>query len=123
MNFKRISMSELSTKRLQIFKARTGLTPNIACRIALGLSLAQDKVPSLELYADESGQQINRYTLLGEHDLILISLFRQWCYENNIAEAKYYDYFIAHINYGVELLLNRVKGIGDFTNLFATTQL
>ena len=111
MDFKRIKLSESSTKKLQQFKTRTGLTPNIACRIALGLSLGQNRMPSLELYTDESGQEINRYTLLGEHNQILISLFKQWCYEAKINKEDEYQYFIAHINQGVELLINRVKGL------------
>ncbi len=117
MNFKRIKLSQSSTKKLQQFKGRTGLTPNIACRIALGLSLGQERIPPLELYSDESGQEINRYTLLGENDQILIALFKQWCYENKIKEEDEYKYFIAHINQGVELLINRVKGLDDFIQL------
>lgn len=38
LEFKRIKLSQESTKKLQQFKSRTGLTPNIACRIALGIS-------------------------------------------------------------------------------------
>ncbi len=121
MDFKRIKLSQSSTKKLQQFKGRTGLTPNIACRIALGLSLCQERVPSLELYADESGQEINRYTLLGEHDLILLSLFKQWCYEANIAKKDEYRYLIAHINQGVELLTNRVKGIDSLFQLLKSS--
>lgn len=117
MDFKRIKLSETSTKKLQQFKTRTGLTPNISCRIALGLSLGQDRLPSLELYTDESGQEINRYTLLGEHDQILMALFKQWCYEMKINKEEEYNYFIAHINQGVELLTNRVKGIDSFIQL------
>lgn len=111
LDFKRIKLSEDSTAKLRLFKARTGITPNIACRLALGLSLSEKNTPSLGLYSDESGQEINRYTLLGEHDLLVMSLFIQWCYESKVSEEEYYQYFIAHINRGVELLVNRVKGI------------
>lgn len=121
MNFKRIKLSESSTKKLQLFKTRTGLTPNIACRIALGISLSQKSAPPLELYTEESGQEINRYTLLGEHDQVLISLFSQWCHEQGVEENKHYEYFIAHINNGVELLVNRVKSLSDFTKLLQST--
>lgn len=117
MKLNRITLSETSTRRLTTFKSRTGLTPNIGCRLALGLSLSQQKVPSLELHVDETGQTINRYTLLGEHELILLSLFKQWCHEHDISESEYEPYFIAHINQGVEMLINRIRGIQDFTNL------
>ena len=117
MDFKRIGLSKSSTNKLKLFKVRTGLTPNIACRLALGLSLTETKLPSLELYTDDSGQEINRHTLLGDQEVELISLFLQWCLENNIPEEERYQYFIAHINRGVELLTNRVKGLENLVEL------
>ena len=75
LDFKRIKLSQDSTKKLQLFKSRTGLTPNIACRLALGISIAENNMPSLELFTEESGQEINRYTLFGEHELVLTSYF------------------------------------------------
>ncbi len=117
MEFKRIKLSENSTKKLQLFKIRTGLTPNIACRLSLGLSISENSIPPLELYIEESGQEINRHTLMGDYELELISLFTQWCVENSISEEGRPQYFLAHLNRGVELLTNRVKGLDDLTQL------
>lgn len=117
LDFKRVKLSQNSTKKLQQFKTRTGLTPNIACRLALGVSLAENTLPSLDLYVEESGQEINRYTLLGEYELVLVSMFVQWCHEHNIAEEEHNLYFLAHLNRGVELLTNRVKGLEDIAQL------
>lgn len=117
LEFKRIKLSLASTKKLQLFKSRTGLTPNIACRLALSISIAENNMPALELFTEESGQEINRYTLLGEHELVLTSLFLQWCHEKNIKEKERNTYFLAHINRGVELLVNRVKGLENLSQL------
>lgn len=117
LDFKRIKLTQESTKKLQQFKTRTGLTPNIACRLALGLSLSDGSIPSLELFVEENGQDINRYTLLGEHELILESLFIQWCFEQEIPPENYNKYFLAHINRGVEQLTNRVKGLEGLSQL------
>ena len=117
LNFKRVKLSLGSTKKLQQFKARTGLTPNIACRLALSVSLAENTVPSLELFIEESGQEINRYTLLGEYEQVLLSMFILWCQDNQIDEDEHNQYFLAHLNRGVELLTNRVKGIEDIAQL------
>lgn len=117
LDFKRIKLSQESTKKLQQFKTRTGLTPNIACRLALGLSLSDGSIPSLELFVEEDGQEINRYTLMGEHELVLESLFIQWCHEQQIPPEKYNKYFLAHINRGVEQLTNRVKGLEGLSQL------
>jgi DNA sulfur modification protein DndE len=117
LEFKRIKLSQESTKKLQLFKSRTGLTPNIACRLALGISIAENTMPALELFTDETGQEINRYTLFGEHELILVSLFLQWCHEKEIALEERNVYFLAHINRGVELLVNRVRGLENLAQL------
>jgi len=117
LEFKRIRLSQESTKKLQMFKGRTGLTPNIACRLALGISLAENNMPALELFTEESGQEINRYTFYGEHELILTSLFLQWCHERKIDPKERNDYFVAHINRGVELLVNRVRGLENLAQL------
>jgi len=117
MEFKRIKLSQDSTNKLKTFKARTGLTPNIACRLALCLSIAEKQMPALELYEDDTGQEINRYTFLGEHELILLSLFTQWCHGHNIETNDRYKYLHAHINRGVEMLTNRVKGLDGFLGL------
>lgn len=117
LDFKRIKLSLESTKKLQQFKGRTGLTPNIACRLALGISIAENNMPALELFTEESGQEINRYTLFGEHELILTSLFLQWCHDKQIAPEERDDYFLAHINRGVELLANRVRGLESLAQL------
>lgn len=117
MEFKRIRLSQESTNKLRTFKARTGLTPNISCRLALALSINEKNKLSLELYSDDTGQEINRYTFLGDQELMLLSLYTQWCYENNIARKNYYEYLIAHINRGVEMLTNRVKGLDGLLEL------
>lgn len=117
LDFKRIKLSQDSTKKLQLFKSRTGLTPNIACRLALGISIAENNMPSLELFTEESGQEINRYTLFGEHELVLTSLFLQWCHEKHIKAKDRDEYFLAHINRGVELLVNRVRGLENLSQL------
>ncbi len=118
MEFKRIRLSEASTIKLRTFKARTGITPNIACRMALTLSLSEHVKPALELHNnDDSGQEINRYTLMGEHELILLSLFQLWCHSESIDNGDKFDYFMAHINRGVELVYNRIKSIDSINEL------
>jgi DNA sulfur modification protein DndE len=67
--------------------------------------------------AEESGQEINRYTLFGEHELVLTSLFLQWCQEKHIKTKERNEYFLAHINRGVELLVNRVRGLENLSQL------
>ena len=117
MEFKRIRLSEESTGKLKKFKGKTGLTPNIACRLALSLSVNKENIPSLELYSDDTGQEINRYVFLGDQELMLLSIYTQWCIENKIQKEDHYKYLLAHINRGVEMLTNRVKGFDSIIDL------
>jgi len=117
LDFRRIRLSEKATNRLRTFKTRTGLTPNIACRLALSFSMSQQNIPKPELYDDRSGQIIDRYTFLGEHEDILLSLFILWCEEHNIESENYYNYLMSHINRGAEQIANRVKTISDLSIL------
>jgi len=48
---------------------------------------------------------------------VLTSLFLQWCHEKEIEPEERNDYFLAHINRGVELLVNRVKGLENLAQL------
>jgi len=115
--FKRIKLSEKATMKCRTFKSRTGLTLNIACRLGLALSITEPNKPDKNLYSDDDGQEISRYTFLGEHELSLLSLFTFWCHENGIPSEEYYDYLMAHINRGVEILVNRARGIDELANL------
>jgi len=117
MEFKKIRLSQESTNKLRQFKMRTGLTPNISCRLALSLSINDTNELSVELYSDDTGQEINRYTFLGDQEQILLCLFTQWCHENNVKKKNYYEYLHAHINRGVEMLSNRVKGLDGLLEL------
>jgi len=48
---------------------------------------------------------------------VLTSLFLQWCQEKNIKAQEREEYFLAHINRGVELLVNRVRGLENLAQL------
>lgn len=48
---------------------------------------------------------------------MLTSLFLQWCQEKEIDPEERNDYFLAHINRGVELLVNRVRGLENLAQL------
>jgi len=116
-DFKRIRLSKDGTSKLHKLKNKTGITPNISCRIALCMSLEEKNIPSLELYYSEEGQEINKHTFLGDISDELLSLFLFWCSENNVEFEEYYKYLIANINRGIELLTNRVKNLSDFSIL------
>ncbi len=106
LKFKRIKLSSQATNSLRRIKNRINITPNIACRLALILSLKEDTI-DYELFNNHDGMEINRYTLLGEYESSLLALFLIWCEKQNIT-SNFYEYFIAHLNRGALSLSNRV---------------
>jgi DNA sulfur modification protein DndE len=99
---------------LRVLKARTGVTPNVLCRLGFTLSLDEPGLPRPEAYPEDSEREINRYTLLGEYDTVYVALLRQRLMDDGLPEAADLDaQFRAHMNRGVILLAARVKSLPD----------
>jgi DNA sulfur modification protein DndE len=102
-----------------MLKGRTGLTPNILCRLGFCLSLGEPGVPNPDLY-DEEGQEYNRYTLTGEWDALFIALLKERLVEDGLNPTlDLLPQFRAHLNSGVLSLFNRIKtkSLTDFYEL------
>mgnify|MGYP001573234045 FL=1 len=117
MIFNRIRISKEAAGYLKVLKGRTGLTPNILCRIALCFSLNSPQIPNTITY-DEDGLEFNRFTLLGEWDNLFIALIKQRCVQDGLdPEKDLITQFKAHLNNGISLIYPRIKYLGDFQNL------
>lgn len=118
MKLTRLRVCREVDQRLVNLKARTGLTPNLLCRIGFCLSLNDPTVPKPELYPPDSDRELNRYTLTGEWDSFFVALLRERCAHDGLdLERELEDQFRAHVNRGVLLLYNRVKHLGDLSRL------
>lgn len=120
MLLNRIYTSEDARDKLNTLKSRTGLLPNILCRIGLMLSLAEVSEPELEADATD-GSEFNRFTLMGEWDPLIVALLEERGFANGMCEDndRLVTYFRAHLNRGVRLLYSRVKKLEDLENLLS----
>ncbi|RLA92683.1 MAG: DNA sulfur modification protein DndE [Deltaproteobacteria bacterium] len=117
MSFNRIRISKRATVRLSMLKGRTGLTPNILCRIGFCLSLGDPSVPNPADY-DEEGQEFNRYTLTGKWDKFFIALLKERLLKDGLDIQKdLLPQFKAHLNRGAITLFDKVKDLGDLYEL------
>ena len=116
MQLNKIKVTKESSERLKQLKARTGLTPNIICRIGFCLSLQESSIPDPSKYAEEE-REFNRYTLLGEWDDLYVALLTQWCNDQLGIDFVVEDYFRSHLNRGIELAARSVRSIADVCNL------
>src|SRR3569833_1446123 len=123
MSFNRIYVGAQVDNRLRLLKGRTGLTPNLLCRLGLCLSLGEPGTPDPQLYDDGQVREFNRYTLTGQWDSLFLSLLRERLIEDGIEpDVDLEDHFRAHISRGVILLTQRVKSLSDLVSLVGEQQ-
>lgn len=117
MSFNKIRVSSNVSKLLSIIKGKTGLTPNITCRLALCISISDPSLPSLKI-ADSAGQEFNRYTLLGETDSFLMSILKERLIKDKLdPEKDLVNQFRAHLERGVMMTHARIKDLTDIYDL------
>ncbi|MBW4039109.1 MAG: DNA sulfur modification protein DndE [Acidobacteria bacterium] len=116
MRFTKIRLTKDASNRLRFLAGRTGLTPNLLCRLGFCLSLEEPKVPNPDEFAEEE-REFNRYTLLGEYDSLYIALLRQRLHQDGLEEANLEGHFRAHLNRGISLLQQRVRNVADLATL------
>jgi DNA sulfur modification protein DndE len=116
MKLTKLRLSKEASNRLRFLAGKSGLTPNLLCRIGFCLSLGEPTIPNLQEYLDED-REFNRYTLLGEYDPLFVALLRERCRLDGLEFEALADHFRAHMNRGVILLQQRVKSISDIANL------
>lgn len=123
MLLNKIKVSEDVDQKLRQLKARTGLTPNLLCRIGFCLSLREPSVPDPSSYDEKSNREFNRYTLTGAWDSLFVALLTQRCFNDGLKMPDdLEEQFRAHLNRGVLLLFTRVKHLNDLCRLVEEVQ-
>jgi DNA sulfur modification protein DndE len=116
-SFNKLHASSRATKYLPFLKMKTGLTPNIVCRMGLCLSISEPSLPDTKM-DDDKGQEFSRYTLLGEWDPFFISILRERLIQDNLdPEKDLMMQFKAHLNRGIMMLQSRIKDLSDIHDL------
>ena len=108
----KIYTSEKTDHYLRSLKGRTGITPNVLCRFAICLSLADRTPIAPYLDLDSSGREFNRYTLTGKWDDVFVALLEV---SDNDMESD--DLLKAHIDRGVSLMHRQIRTLSDIGDL------
>lgn len=118
MHYTKLKISSEATSKLRTLKQRTGLTPNLLCRMALMYSLEEGALDNTPL-PNEDGSEFNAYTLTGENTNIFISLV--YLVENKpdhtLNNKELLDKIRSHIDRGVSSLFIRIKTSSDLISL------
>lgn len=117
MNSSRLRVCEEADLRLRILKARTGLTPNILCRLGFCLSLNDPTPPDPSQYPEDGPREINRYTLTGSWDSLFEALLKERCYRDGFEDEDLDNQFRAHVNRGVLAMYKQVRDLNDLRRM------
>ncbi|WP_247356731.1 MULTISPECIES: DNA sulfur modification protein DndE [unclassified Bradyrhizobium] len=121
VHYSKLKISADATSRLRALRQRTGVTPNLLCRMALLTSLEEG--PLLGTPApDETGAEFNAYTLTGEYGALIGALTR-WVEgrsseeDGDLSNDQLIDLVRSHIHRGVRTLSVRAKSPSDILRL------
>lgn len=120
MHYSKLKISGEAASKLRFLRQRTGLTPNLLCRIALMSSLEQGPLRDAQL-PDEDGSEFNAYTLTGEYGALFAGMLR-FVEEGTAPGRELGDDVLvglmrAHIHRGVGTLSVRAKSSLDLLRM------
>jgi len=118
LKLRRVRFSKDADIGLRTLKARTGITPNLLCRVALCLSLEEPGVPDPGQYPEDSDREINKPTLLGDYETLFTALAVQRTAQDGLDPTQLDAQLRAHIHRGITTLTGRVRGLSDLPSAF-----
>jgi len=111
----------MATGQVRIISQRSGLTPNLVCRMAMLSSFEAGPISESANDTGE-GQEFNAYTLFGDFQPLFIDLLRYVEFGAEEIEAEESDLLQRlrlHIDRGVRQLSVRLKSPADAAELIA----
>ncbi|PBB14189.1 DNA sulfur modification protein DndE [Mesorhizobium loti] len=120
MHYSKLKISSDATSKLRSLRQRTGITPNLLCRMAIMISLEEGPLGGAATL-DEDGSEFNAYTLTGEYGALIAALLR-WVEEgqsgdSELGDGALLDRLRGHIHRGVGTLAVRAKSPTDLLRL------
>ncbi|ENU60075.1 DNA sulfur modification protein DndE [Acinetobacter guillouiae MSP4-18] len=119
MHYTKLKISSEATSKLRTLKSRTGLTPNLLCRMALMYSLEEGAIEENTPLPNEDGSEFNAYTLTGDNTDLFLTLINY--IENKdkkqLDNKIILDKMRSHIHRGVGFLVIRIKSPHDILKI------
>ena len=123
MALSRIYVDEQTDRSLTNLQGRTGLRPNVLCRLGLCFSLGEPGVPDPQLYQDGSAREFNLTTLTGHFSEYFFALVRERLHNDKLDIDEHFEpQFKAHLSRGVVHLDMRVQNLEDIAKLVSQAQ-
>lgn len=118
MRLNKVYVSTEAGQQLSMLKQRTGLTPNLSCRLGFCLSLEEYGMPSVEEFGGKGEREFNWSTLFGQRDLLYMALLKERLIQDGLnPDTNWENQLCLHLNRGVYLLFKRVRQLEDIGTL------
>ena len=121
MHITKLRVSAEATSRLRMLRQRSGLTPNLLCRMALTSSLETGSAGAMTP-PEENGQEFNAYTLFGSDQpifLSMLSLVEQPDGKTDLGDDELMRRLRCHIERGIGHIAIRINTPADAARLLA----
>ena len=122
MRLNKVYVSTESSQRLNVLVQRTGLKPNLSCRLGFCLSLEEPGVPTPQEFGGVGDREFNWSTLFGQWDTLFVAMLKQRLAMDGLDPQERLEHQLQlHLNRGVFLLFKRVRQIEDLGPLLKDT--
>lgn len=121
MQINKFKISVFATGKVKLLAQRTGLTPNLICRMAMVNSFEAGPITGPTKKSEE-GQEFNAYTLFGDYQPIFIDMLRfveSKAIVVDCDDSALLRKLSQHIDRGVRYLYLRLKSPADVADLIA----
>tara|TARA_R110002020_G_scaffold244252_3_gene457913 strand:- start:1186 stop:1563 length:378 start_codon:yes stop_codon:yes gene_type:complete len=121
MHVNKVKISAEASGKLKIAAQRSGLTPNLLCRLAMMSSFEAGPLNHLQTDVKE-GQEFNAYTLFGANQAIYLDLLKYVETEKgkvDLTDEDLLERLKHHIDRGIKQLTVRIKSPADVAELLA----
>lgn len=121
MHVTKFKISSEATGKLKVAANRSGLTPNLLCRLAMTTSF--ESGPLQQIRSDlKDGQEFNAYTLFGSNQPIYLDMLRFIESQNgqhHLSDEDLLERLRHHIDRGIGQLSVRIKSPADVADLLS----
>ena len=114
MRLNKVYVSTESGQRLNLLVQRTGLKPNLACRLGFCLSLEEAGIPTTQEFGGTGDREFNWSTLFGQWDTLFVAMLKQRLVSDGGDPEENLEHQLQlHLNRGVFLLFKRLRQLED----------
>lgn len=114
MRLNKVYVSTESSQRLNALLQRTGLKPNLSCRLGFCLSIEEMGIPTAQEFGGKGDREFNWSTLFGQWDTLFVALLKQRLVCDSLdPDADFEEYLQLHLNRGIFLFFKRARQLED----------